>query len=126
MTNSPERSLQTERPQRLALVQRTLRSQWESPRGRHSVGDKTLVARTAPPGFQASHVGKDPSRWLRLPYKQHRSAGKGGQERGEGMGRGGGRSGPTSPAHLLFKGPLQCWESGPAIPRETSPESFPL
>lgn len=45
VTDSPERNLQTGHR---AKPQRTLGSQWESPRGRHSVGDKTLVTRTAP------------------------------------------------------------------------------
>lgn len=47
MTSSPECSFQAERPTCHALAQRTLGSQWESPRGRPSVGDKTLVTGTA-------------------------------------------------------------------------------
>lgn len=47
MTSSPECNFQAERPMRHALVQRTLGSQWESPRGRPSVGDKTSVTGTA-------------------------------------------------------------------------------
>lgn len=123
MTDSLERSLQTDHRTK---PQRTLGSQWESPRGRHSVGDKTLVTRAVPRVSRPPTLARIQADGSNFPNKQHRSAGEAGQERGKGMGCGGGRSGPTSPSHLLFKGLLQCWETGPAIPRETRPESFPL